>query len=67
MTDTNKVEPPIDIIGIRQTLEKFLQYIPTEDIDVREPIESLRAGLASYSKSADSSVILEENKAIVYG
>ena len=60
IVDTNKVEPPIDIMGIRQTLEKCLQNIPAEDTDVRDPIESLRAGLASYSKSVDSSVILKE-------
>lgn len=53
MVDTNKVVPPIDIMGIRQALEKCLQNIPAEDTDVRDPIESLRAGLASCSKSVD--------------
>lgn len=65
MVNTNKVEPPIDIMGIRRVLEKCLQAIPAEDTDIRDPLESLRAGLASCSVSVDSLVVSKESIPVI--
>ena len=49
----NTVGPPVDIMGLRQALDRCLQDIPEEDDVTRNTIESLCAGLASCSKTID--------------
>ena len=60
MSDTNKVEPPIDVMGIRQALDKCLQDIPEEDDANRRILESLCAGLASCSRQPSTEPILKD-------
>lgn len=60
MSDTNKVEPPIDVMGIRQALDKCLQDIPEEYDTTRRVIESLYAGLASCSRQPSTEPILKD-------
>ena len=57
----NTAGPPVDIMGLRQALDKCLQDVPEEDDTTRNTIESLCAGLASCSRQPSTEPIPKDS------